>query len=192
MTQIWWVRHGPTHAKTMTGWRDIPADLSDTDAVKRLADHVPGDAIFGSSDLIRSIATADAIAGDRPRLPPSALLREFNFGRWDGLHYAQIAEEWPDLSRQFWETPGDITAPGGESWNDVSARASLYTDSILSSHPGKTIVLVAHFGIILTQVAQATGKTPYEALAQTINPLSVTQVDYSSGSPRLLLVNHNR
>ena len=28
MTRFWLVRHGPTHAKTMVGWTDLPADLS--------------------------------------------------------------------------------------------------------------------------------------------------------------------
>ena len=37
MTRLWWVRHGPTHAKAMVGWRDLPADLSDTAALARLA-----------------------------------------------------------------------------------------------------------------------------------------------------------
>ena len=33
--RLWWVRHGPTHEKAMTGWRDVPADLSDTAAIAR-------------------------------------------------------------------------------------------------------------------------------------------------------------
>ncbi|PHR02026.1 MAG: histidine phosphatase family protein, partial [Sulfitobacter sp.] len=34
---IWhWVRHGPTHEKAFVGWRDVPADLSDTAQIARL------------------------------------------------------------------------------------------------------------------------------------------------------------
>ncbi|MDX5383564.1 MAG: histidine phosphatase family protein, partial [Rhodobacterales bacterium] len=29
MTRFFWLRHGPTHQKVFTGWRDVPADLSD-------------------------------------------------------------------------------------------------------------------------------------------------------------------
>ncbi|MCX8953857.1 histidine phosphatase family protein, partial [Ruegeria sp. NA] len=39
MTRLHLVRHGPTHAKTMVGWSDLPADLSDTAALRRLHDH---------------------------------------------------------------------------------------------------------------------------------------------------------
>jgi len=33
MTTLWLVRHGPTHAKAMIGWTDLPADLSDAGAI---------------------------------------------------------------------------------------------------------------------------------------------------------------
>ena len=69
MTRFFWVRHGPTHAKTMVGWSDLPADLSDHVALARLSDALPRDAVVVSSDLIRAVATADAIQGGRPRLP---------------------------------------------------------------------------------------------------------------------------
>jgi alpha-ribazole phosphatase len=36
MTRFWLVRHGPTHAKAMVGWSDLPADLSDTAALSRV------------------------------------------------------------------------------------------------------------------------------------------------------------
>ena len=36
VTRFWWVRHGPTHEKAFTGWRDVPADLSDSAALARL------------------------------------------------------------------------------------------------------------------------------------------------------------
>ncbi|HHL22744.1 MAG TPA: histidine phosphatase family protein, partial [Aliiroseovarius sp.] len=29
MISWWWLRHGPTHAKGLVGWSDVPADLSD-------------------------------------------------------------------------------------------------------------------------------------------------------------------
>ena len=60
MTTLWMVRHGPTHAKAMIGWTDLPADLSDTDAIARLRTELP-DAPIVSSDLIRAVATADAL-----------------------------------------------------------------------------------------------------------------------------------
>ncbi|MEY8841169.1 histidine phosphatase family protein, partial [Cribrihabitans sp. XS_ASV171] len=39
MTRLHFVRHGPTHAKGMVGWSDLPADLSDTALLDRLSSH---------------------------------------------------------------------------------------------------------------------------------------------------------
>ena len=65
-TTFWWIRHGPTHAKTMVGWSDLPADLSDVAAIKRLSDYLPKDALVISSDLIR--ASTDNVGSTSSRL----------------------------------------------------------------------------------------------------------------------------
>lgn len=190
MTRFWWVRHGPTHEKAMTGWRDVPADLSDTAALARLNAHLPAQALLTSSDLIRASATADALAASRTRLPPDPALREIHFGDWDGRHWSDIAETDPDLSRLFWEQPGPHRAPGGESWNDAAARATAAADQLATAHPGRDLIIVAHFGIILTQLARATGQTPYQTLAQTIAPLSVTCLSLDAGQWQAMSINH--
>ncbi len=185
MTRLWLVRHAPTHAKTFAGWRDIPADLSDIAALARLNAHLPRNAPVISSDLIRASATADALGNDRPRLPNDPDLREFHFGDWDGLGYAEVAERWPDLSRRYWEEPGHVSAPNGESWAEAATRIDAAT-ARLTHHA--TVIIVAHFGVILTQFQRAAGITPYQALAQRIDNLSVTCVTLAP--PRVLCVNH--
>ncbi|WP_099828076.1 histidine phosphatase family protein [Oceaniglobus indicus] len=184
----WWVRHGPTHDRAMCGWRDVPADLSDHAALNRLARFLPGDGLVVSSDLIRARATADAIAGARLRLPPTSALREFDFGAWDGMAFDDIAARDPDLSRAYWETPGDIAAPGGESWNAAAERIAPFVDDINQRHPDRHVIAVAHFGVILSQLARATGRSPYDVLAQKIDNLSVTRLDYAAGAAEL--INH--
>lgn len=190
MTRIWWVRHGPTHAKTFAGWRDIPADLSDHAALARLNAHLPAPALLVSSDLIRASATADALAAGRQRLPDTAALREFHFGEWDGLAFSEVAERWPDLSRRYWEEPGHIAPPGGESWIAAATRIDAAADALAASHPDRDIIAVAHFGAILTQVQRAARISPYEALAQTIANLSVTCLQNDSNGWHLRSVNH--
>ena len=120
MTRLWLVRHGPTHAKSMVGWSDLPADLSDTDAIARLRNYLP-EAPVVSSDLIRATATADAI-GRNHRLPNDPALREINFGAWELRTFAEIEAEDHATIRAYWETPGHIAPPDGESWNAVRKR----------------------------------------------------------------------
>ncbi len=187
MTRIWWVRHGPTHAKTMIGWTDLPADLSNTAQIARVSAHLP-DAPVISSDLTRATTTADAIAGPRRRLAHDPALREMHFGAWEDRHFAELEGEDATHLRAFWETPGDIRPPGGESWNDIASRVSTAADALIAVHT--EIIAVAHLGAILTQVQRATGKSAYDSFAQKIDNLSVTCLAFD-GAWHLEAVNHH-
>lgn len=176
MTVIYWVRHGPTHEKVFVGHRDVPADLSDQGQIARLSAALPMNALVVSSDLARSVDTASAIQGSRTRLPHRAGLREFDFGDWDGMHFADVAAKWPELSRAYWETPGDIAPPNGESWNAAQARVSADMAAVIASHPRRDIIAVAHFGAILSQVAHAANIAPYRALSHRIDNYSITEI----------------
>lgn len=190
MTRFWWVRHGPTHEKAFTGWRDVPADLSDYAALARLNAYLPASAILVSSDLRRASATADCLAMGRHRLPDSPALREFDFGEWDGMHFSDVAASHPDLSRAYWENPGDVAPPGGESWNTAQGRVAKKVDALRTEHAGRDIIIVAHVGVILTQVQLALGVTPYAALAHTIDNLSVTSLTHTATGWQARGINH--
>ena len=186
MTRFWLVRHGPTHAKTMVGWTDLPADLSDTAALARLDAHLPPDALVVSSDLSRAVATADAL-GPRHRLPHDPSLREMHFGRWETRAFAEIEAETPDLIRAFWEEPGDVRPPDGESWNDLTIRIWAALDRLQGMAPD--IVVVAHFGPIVAALQRAEGLSPEAAFGHRIDNLSVTRLTY--GPPhQVFSINH--
>ena len=190
MTTWHWVRHGPTHQKTFVGWRDVPADLSDAAQIARLNAHLPNKALLISSDLIRASATADALSKGRERLPNQPNLREFNFGEWDDKHFDDIAKTHPDLSRAYWETPGDIAPPAGESWNQAATRVSTVVDDLNTAHPDAHIIAVAHIGVILTQVQRADTLVPEEAIGNRIENLSVTTLHSSPDGWRVEGINH--
>lgn len=177
MSRFWMVRHGPTHAKTMVGWSDLPADLNDTAALARLDAYLPEAPVI-SSDLIRASATADAIQGGRHRLPNAPDLREINFGAWEQRSFAEVEAESPDLIRAYWEQPGDVRPPDGESWHDVQARVNTVIDGLVGMAPD--IIVVCHFGVILTQVQRALGISAYDAFANKIDNLSVTDLSFDN------------
>lgn len=190
MTTWHWIRHGPTHQKNFVGWRDVPADLSDTAHLMRLNAHLPDDAIVIASDLIRASTTADTLSEGRSRLPDNADLREFHFGEWDGKHFSEVAQTHPELSRAYWETPGDIAAPGGESWNQAAARVTRVVDELNARHAGQHIIAVAHFGVILTQVQRALGVEASQVLAHKIDTLSVTDMRFDGQKWHVGRINH--
>ncbi|WP_171239859.1 histidine phosphatase family protein [Ruegeria sp. HKCCA5491] len=190
MTRLHLVRHGPTHAKTMVGWSDLPADLSDTAAVARLHDHLPPESLVISSDLSRAVDTASAIQGARARLPHHPDLREINFGTWELRGFKDIEADDPELAFAYWDNPGDVRPPEGESWNEVRARVDTVVDALITQHTGQDLVVVAHFGVILTQVQRALDVTAREAFSHKIDNLSVTELTHHGDGWSVGRINH--
>ncbi len=190
MTRLHLVRHGPTHAKAMVGWSDLPADLSDHAALARLSAHLPNTATVISSDLSRAAATADAIQGPRRRLPHHRALREINFGQWELRSYREIEAEDPDLARAYWQTPGDTRPPDGESWNEVRTRVDAAIDALVAQHAGGDLIVVAHFGVILTQVQRALALNAEQAFGHRIDNLSVTEITRTAEGWQVGRINH--
>ncbi|GAA6159400.1 histidine phosphatase family protein [Ruegeria sp. HU-ET01832] len=190
MTRLHLVRHGPTHAKTMVGWSDLPADLSDTVAIQRLHDHLPSDAVVISSDLSRAADTASAIQGTRTRLPHHPDLREINFGTWELRGFREIEAEDPELAFAYWDNPGDVRPPSGESWNEVRTRVDAVIDRLIADHSGRDLVIVVHFGVILTQVQRALDVTAQEAFSHKIDNLSVTELTHHGDRWSVGRINH--
>lgn len=188
MTEVWWLRHAPTHARGMIGWTDLPADLSDRAALARIAARLPQAPVV-SSDLLRAVTTADAVQGARPRLPHDADLREMHFGAWEGRTHAEIEAEDAAHARALWENPGDIAPPGGESWNAFSARACAAADRLIRAHGPGPLIVVAHFGVILAQLQRARGIDAVRAFAQPIDNLSVTRLRKTPGGWAVIEVN---
>jgi broad specificity phosphatase PhoE len=176
VTRLHLVRHGPTHAKVMVGWSDLPADLSDTAALGRLSAHLPDDARVISSDLSRAAATADAIQGTRRRLPHDRNLREINFGEWELRSHSDIEAQDPELIRAYWEYPGEVRPPGGESWGQVCTRVNAAIDALTDTYNGADLIIVAHFGVILTQIQRALQLDADAAFAHRIDNLSVSEL----------------
>ena len=135
--------------------------------------------------------TADAIfQADHARLPHHADLREIHFGIWDGMHFNDVSARDPELSRAFWERPGDVCAPEGESWNMTAQRVSAVVDTLNHQHPDAHIIAVAHFGVILTQLQRALAVSAYDAMAHTIDNLSVTEITWDGPHASVQRINH--
>ena len=101
------------------------------------------DAVF-SSPLQRAVRTAEIAGFPRPQLTP--LLREFDYGDYEGVTSRQIHEERPG-----WEVFRD-GCPGGETPSQVYARAVEFI-SLCESVRGRVLAF-AH-GHILRAVAVA-------------------------------------
>lgn len=173
---FYWVRHAATNARGLYGWTDVGVDLSDKQNLSWLNETLPGEAIIIASDLKRASRTADAIQGNRTRLPDERNLRELHFGRWEGKTPQEVSEVDKVLSIDFWEKPGDIKAPDGESWNDLSHRVNEVVDKIAQLYPKNDLVFVAHYAVILTQIQRVLGVSALQILHRRIHNLSLTKI----------------
>jgi 2,3-bisphosphoglycerate-dependent phosphoglycerate mutase len=109
-----------------------------------------------SSPYVRAQQTAEAICGAMGGLCGSRgpivdeRLREREFGIFDRLTTAGIAERYPDhaahraLLGKFYHR-----APGGESWADVILRLRGAMDTISLHHADKRVLIVCHQVVVL-------------------------------------------
>lgn len=181
MSRLYLVRHGPTHAKCFVGWTDLPADLSDHTTISRLEAALP-DAPVVSSDLSRAVETANRLQAHRPRLPHDPRLRETNFGAWEGLTWDEVCARDPELTRPYFEAPGDTCAPQGESWNMLGARVFEAVSAHMNAQPARDLIVVAHMGVIMSLIHKALNGPASQATAYEIAPLSLTVI-HCDGQP---------
>ena len=179
MTDLYFIRHGPTHLKSMVGWSDVPADLSDAAKIERLCKYLPDNGKMISSDLKRAHDTADALKLNHERLPDEANLREIHFGDWELKLFAEIEKTDHDRVFAFYDTPGQTSAPNGESWDGFCQRTDQAIDDLMNAYPEQALIIVVHFGVIVSQIQRAEGCGAKHAMRHKIDNFSLTHLRYS-------------
>lgn len=153
-TRLLLIRHGETAWNRETriqGHTDIPLSALGRAQAERLAAALaeePLAAIY-ASDLSRARQTADALArvhGLPVRL--DAELRERAFGRFEGLSWDEIAQRHPEDAARWRRREPDFAVGGGESLTLFSARCLAAARRAAAAHPGQSIALVAHGGVL--------------------------------------------
>ncbi|MEH6474704.1 MAG: histidine phosphatase family protein [Sneathiella sp.] len=177
----WWlVRHAPVPLKTLYGQQDVEAEYTDHTAFRWLANELPLEARWITSDLSRCVKTAgrilEAANNEHVKLQTCRDLREQNFGDWQGSTYAEIEQTDPETYMSFWENPAKNTPPGGESFEDLVARVCPVPLAYQQEKQCADTVIVAHAGTIRALVANALDLSVNAALRLEIAPLSLTKL----------------
>jgi broad specificity phosphatase PhoE len=193
-TRLWWIRHAPVaHGGRIYGRLDLSCDCSESATFTGLAEQLPRDAVWVTSDLRRTHETAAAIIraglpGPRHIPGPEAIaiadLAEQDFGEWQGLGYDEFERARAGDSHRFWHMPAHEAAPGGESFLAVIARVSRAIHRLVATHAGRDIIAVAHGGTIRAALGLALGLDPEASLAFTIENCSITRIDHIDGPGR--------
>ena len=154
VTRIVAIRHGETawNAESrLQGQIDVPLNPRGRAQAATLAEALRGEGLAAvvSSDLGRAWQTALALAGPLG-LPLSAEsgLRERGFGVLEGLTYAEIERQQPEMARRWRQREPDFEPEGGESLVRFSARCLATADRLAAAHAGQAVALVCHGGVL--------------------------------------------
>ena len=159
------LRHGQTKLsveRRYSGRGDHPlTDLGQDQAEKAAArlSKVDGIEAIIASPLQRAVQTAQRL-GEKTGLEVVTHqgLIETDFGTWEGLTFAEAAEQDPEIHRR----PGGDTSvkPPEGGFDEVNARVRKARSEIIAKFGGKTIVVVSHVTPIKTLLRQAVDVGP--------------------------------
>jgi probable phosphoglycerate mutase len=161
VTTLYLARHGESDWNVERRWQGN-ADRPLTDLGRRQAGQLaerlastPLDGVY-SSDLLRARETAEAVARRQGlEVRTLAALREVDVGSWSGLTREEVEERFPAAFATWRE--GGHGWVDGEAYEDMAGRVVTAVLEIAGSHPGGSVLVVAHGGPIRALHAVALG-----------------------------------
>ena len=195
-TQVIYVRHGETDFPIDRIYCDSQEDpdlngqgRNQAEQAAQCLSKIDVAAIY-ASPCRRTNITAEAIANYHKCLvQQDRALVERNFGVWEGLYFHEIESQFPDQYKEWKQNQAAFKPDAGESVYDMADRVCTRIDQIISEHMGQCVVIVSHVGPIRVLVASALGM-PIEGYRQiSIDPASMSRVDYGRSQNNLILLN---
>ena len=168
----------------MQGHEDIP--LNDRGAVQAeaLGTRFARETIHAlySSDLTRALDTARRIS-EVTGCPVvrDARLRERHLGVLQGVLRHAAHETVGDVYARYRASDPDYVIPGGESTRQFAARVLACVDDLVRRHPGETVVVVAHGGVLDQLYRHAVGLPISGPRAFTLRNTSVNRLEIEGG-----------
>ena len=169
LTELVLIRHGVTawnRERRFQGQIDIALDdegLAQAALTGRRLAGWPLDAVY-ASDLARARQTAEPIAAARGLATRfDSRLRERHYGSFEGRTHDELERVEAEAWRRWRSREPDFGLPGGgESLRAFHARVASALLDLVRLHPGQTVVVVTHGGVLDIAYRMATG-LPLEA-----------------------------
>lgn len=110
------------------------------------------------SPLTRCVRTADILSeAFQFSAVPMQGLTDIDYGAWTRLPVDEVATRWPREYGQWKATPHACSIPGGESLQEVAARAVAALGNILGAHARGTVAIVTHDSVIRVLLCHVLG-----------------------------------
>ena len=175
-------RHGSVDARPGCYWGRTDLSLSAAgrrqavDLGRRLALFAPCRCLCSPLRRARETARlALEAAGWEPDLVIDPRLAEVDFGRWEGLRFAEIAAAEPEAVTAWGADVAAFRFPEGEANGDFAARVRAVLDSI--SGLEEDVLVVAHGGVIRFLICLALGLDLDNYLLFKVEPAAMTVIE---------------
>jgi len=185
MTDIYLIRHTQAEGnlfRFMQGQCDTDVSEKGRLQVEALAQRFRSihiDAVY-SSDLYRTRYTAIAPARwDNLPVIPVPALREVNMGIWEGRFFGELSRLYPEDMDKFRHNVSAWKVEGGESCDEIVARALPAFIDIAEKNDGRTIAVVSHGMTIRCLMAAIRGIDYNEQ--RFVNNTGVSLLHYENG-----------
>ena len=194
-TSLYFLRHAEVEAKyqgVFGGRIDMNLSPRGTEQAEKLAAYLglkKFDALY-ASPMIRVQQTLKPILNEMKIVPvimPG--LREVDFGDWTGCNWAQITERFGVRAFDWLSQIENGTMPNAETAVTFRARVEPCMESILTAHPGQTIAVACHGGVIRMALAILLNLKFSQTAAFEIDYASLTHVLCSPEKNELQLLN---
>lgn len=116
-------------------------------------------------------------------------LRELDFGRLEGRTYTDIEATMPELWHEWMTRPTALRFPGGESYEDLRARACQAVNTLRRDNPSQTIVVVAHGGILRALLAEALELASHNIFRLDQRYCAINVIDWFDDTPVIRIIN---
>jgi alpha-ribazole phosphatase len=159
---LYLLRHGELEQKhVLAGHSDLLlSSVGEQQLVEKVKELPQINQLF-SSPLARCYIFAQLFAKQqRLTLQTSALLKEMNFGDWDGLPFETL---WQTTSTEqsrlgdFWQNPWQHTPPNGETMAEFTQRVDCWWQTWLTQKPAGNSLAITHAGVIKHLLARVVG-----------------------------------
>ena len=168
MARLILVRHGQTdwnRQMRYQGQSDIEMNETGIWQVTQAAERLASEKIdfIYSSDLKRARQTAKIIASKHnmvESIQESPLLREMNFGDFEGMHFSQMDRKYRLIfsADPSWRSSGpNVRVPNGESIADLGTRIDEFIKTVEQHELEETVLIVAHGGPLQVLICQLLG-----------------------------------
>lgn len=190
------VRHGHTiwhDTGGVAGRSDIDLSEQGQQAVSKLAKSLSNELALDSwhiSPLLRTRRTSELLCtGSNLRHYPQPVedkrLVELNFGDWEGMTWQAVHEQYQKDMELWGQDWVNRAPPNGESFAEQTARCTDWLNawmhgSLKGTDGSHTAMVVLHGGSIRALLCQCLGWPLTQAMSFSVDPASVTRLDYNT------------